>query len=373
MTSSSWVEINSFALMHNVRWLRQSIGDMPIWAVVKANAYGHDLAIATEALWRAGVDGWVVTDSNDAHWLSQQRYKLPILILFPLEDSLLPTAFEHGWHLSVTSEDYLARIEHMAGLYRKNAKIHLEIETGMHRTGIPAVNAELAIARYAVPASPIKIIGLFTHLYDVDTAAISHNQLTIMAELQFSLQRKALPIPSTHVLASDGLALYGGDYAFDAVRLGKALYGFCRHFPETSESLTWKTRIITTSELKPGDTVGYSGMYRAQKNIRIATLPVGYGDGLDRRLSNQGFVLVGGKQCPVLGLISMNHTMIDISGVFKVEVGDEVVLLGSQKGAEIKLADITNWAGILDYEFITGINLSIKRSPAKESRFSQEG
>lgn len=362
---TSWIEINTFALIHNVKVVRQRCGDIPLWAVVKANAYGHSLAIASEALWRAGVDGWVVTEARDAEWLSQQRYNLPILVLYPLEDAILTYAIESGWHLAVTSAPYFARIVAVAQDVGKSPRLHMEVETGMHRTGIIPVQVERIMAQAEQEKLLVKWAGLFTHLYFADDEDCSQQQMQLMRELQFSLQQKNLPVPMTHVHASTGLAKYGDDDLFDAVRIGQALYGFNPLFPETEGALNWKTRIISTGELKPGETVGYSATFKATKSMRIATLATGYGDGLDRRLGNKGFVLVQGKRCPILGSIGMNQTMIDVSGLMKVEEGEEAVLLGKQGQQAITVYDIADWSGKYEYEIFTGISNSLKRLKAK--------
>lgn len=358
---TSWIEIDPFALIHNVRTIRQIVGDLPIWAVVKANGYGHDLAIASEAFWRGGVNGWVVAATEEAEWLSQERYQLPILILLPVEEKALSMASEPKWHLAVTSSDYFDSLEFFVRTSHTPLTIQLEIETGMHRTGLAPIVAERIIERLQEQDLPFQLAGLWTHLYDPTNREVSNQQIAVIKELQFALQRKGLPVPPTHVLASDGLALYRDTALFDGVRLGKSLYGFCSAFPELSGALSWKTRVAATGELKPGETVGYGATFRATRPAKIATLPIGYADGLDHRLSNTGEVLVAGRRCPIIGLISMNMTTVDISGVLKVERGQEVVVIGRQGNAALTIAEVAARAKILDYDLVTGINPKIKR------------
>ncbi len=360
---TSKLEVDAFALIHNVRTMRQVVGDLPMWAVVKANAYGHDMAVATEAFWRGGVNGWMTTDPSEAYWLSQQRYKLPVLLTTPLDEHLLSYAAEHQWQLGVVSEDYWHLLEYFSRQSQKPLSIQLEVETGMHRTGIPPLVVEQLLVQ-AANNPKISVKGLFTHLFHASDSESSEAQINIMRELQFLLGRKGVTVPPMHVLASEGVARYP-DGAFEAVRLGKALFGFCDDFPETTGALTWRTAIIAQGEVKAGETVGYSATYRAQRTVRTATLAVGYSDGVDRRLSNKGFMLVQGKKCPIIGLVSMNHTVLDVSGLMKVEHGEEVVMLGKQRGAEISLRDIAEWTDISPYEFVTGINAKIKRVKGK--------
>jgi alanine racemase len=363
--ASSWIEVDSFALVHNVRVIRNIVADLPIWAVVKSNAYGHDLAIASEAFWRGGVDAFVVTDPEDAKQLSDQRYKLPILVLFPVPDSMLLMALERGWHLAVTSISYFMRLEHFAKTRQKQVKVHFEIETGMHRTGLNSLEVESILTKYGLNSSLVQPIGIFTHLFHVEDELISIGQISLMQELQFNLQRKKLAIPITHVFASGGLGKYRNETLFDAVRLGAALYGYSKYFPETTPALTWKTKIVALGQVKPGESVGYNRTYTAQRIVRTATIPVGFADGLDRRLSNVGWVLIRGKRCPIIGRVSMNYATIDVTGVLRLEEDEEVVLLGKQQGSIITLQHIEEWAGIVPNEFVTGINSSISRIKTK--------
>lgn len=288
----TWVEVDVAALEQNIRQLQQRIGDMPLWAVVKSNAYGHDLALATEAFWRGGASGWMVTQAEDAEWLSQQRYFLPILIVLPIEEHYFEIASQQKWQLGIASLNYLREIQTFSAEQKKRIDVHLEIETGMHRTGLLPQTIEHSMGELEQEESLVQVTGLFTHLHSPENEKVSQAQLQIVRELQFDLGRKGIAVPPTHILASNGLGLYGSDNLFDGVRLGKALYGFCPYFPETEQALIWKTRLIALGEAKPGDTVGYEGTYKVTKPIRTATLPVGYADGLDRRLSNKGFVLV---------------------------------------------------------------------------------
>ncbi len=356
---TTWIELSESAFLHNINVIRQVSDEVPIWAVVKSNAYGYDLGITSEIL-ASYVHGWMVTNSRDAEWLSRQGYNRPILVVLPVELDLFPLASGLGWYLGVTSLDYFKQIETFVIETGKRLRVHLEIETGMHRTGISPEDAlEIAI-RIQKQNIPIKINGLFTHLYDPANDQASLRQIELIKELQFNLAQHDISISQTHVFASDGLARFGSHYQFDAIRVGKALYGFCHHFPMTRNPLSWKTLIVAMGHVNPGETVGYNGTYTAHHTIKTATLPVGYADGLDRRLSNKGYVLVEGKLCPIIGRISMNETQIDITGVFKVEEGQEVVLLGKQGEREITLANIVEWGGVNDYEFITGINPLIK-------------
>jgi len=363
--SASWLEIDTFALIQNVRAVRKLIGDMPLWAVVKGNAYGHGLDLAAEAFWRGGVDGLVVADPDDAKQLGEKRYKLPILILFPVPDDLLSLASAQGWHLAVTSVEDFRRYDHFAMVRQKPLTVHLEIETGLHHTGVRAEEVENMLAATQRADSKLTFAGMFTDLYAPLNHQVSEKQLMQLQELRFALQRKNVTLPPAHVFGSQALGVYGEDYSFDAVRLGSALYGLSPYFADSAPALTWKSTVIATGQLRSGETVGYNASFTARYLIRYAVVPVGFSDGLDPRLTSKGHVLLGGKMCAIIGDIGMNHTVVDVSNLYKVERGDEAILIGNQKDASITIAHMAKWAGISEYELLTRINSSLPRVKTK--------
>ncbi len=362
---NSWIEINSFALLHNARKVRDALGGgLRVLAVVKANAYGHGLDIASEAFWRAGVDGLVVTEPTEALALSEKRYRIPILLLHPSPTHYLHQLLERKVRLSVQTIAAYHEIKSAASRYTVPAVVHLELETGMHRFGLSPAEAQQIIQECRVAQSPVKVEGLFTHLYSPQDEVISQAQLKIVHDFLFSLQQKDVAIPWVHVLGSRSALRYPAAL-YDGVRIGRGLYGLEPDIPLTELALTWKTRLVAVSRLRRGETVGYDATYRAERDIPLGVIPVGYADGLDRRLGNKGAVLIKGKRCPFVGSICMNSAMVDLSPVLQVAGGEEVVLLGFQGKSCISPDEVAQSIGTIDYEILARIPASIQRAKGK--------
>lgn len=365
----TWIEVNPYALIRNVRAIREAVGEgTALYAVVKANAYGHGLEIASDAFWRAGVDGFMVTEAKDAILLAEKHARTPVILLTPAEKQDVGMLVQREIRLVATTKQHLADIQLAAQRHNKQAVVHLEIETGMNRSGMSLQEAKAVIGEMNNAQSPILIEGMFTHIYHAQDRKATERQAESMRQFQFALQQDNLPVPYVHVFASE--ALLGTehdymDYLFDGVRCGRMLYGANRPNFSTEPALTWKTQILAIHRIQPGETVGYNATYTSEKTQLIATLPVGYFHGLDRKLSNKGFVLIGGKRCPIVGNVCMNHVMVDASAVFRPQVGDEVVLLGTQESASITAEDMAAQIGTIDYEVLARISPTIPRIKMK--------
>ncbi len=361
----TWIEINSFALLHNARKVREAIGDgLRILAVVKANAYGHGLDIASEAFWRAGVDGFVVTETAEALALSEKRYRVPILLLHPPETHYLHNLLERKIRLSVQTLGAYHEIKSAATRYGLPAVVHLELETGMHRLGLAQAEILQIIQEAQSPQSVVRIEGLFTHLHSPTDSESSERQLSLVHDLLFHLQQKQISIPWVHVLASRSALLYPQSL-YDGIRAGAALYGFESDLRLLEFALTWKTRLVSVSRLRKGGTVGYSATYKAERDMPIGVIPVGFADGLDRRLSSKGHVLVKGKRCPIIGRVCMNSTIIDLSSVLQVAAGEEVVLLGLQSRERITPEEMAQTIDTTAYEVLARLPSHIERMKTK--------
>lgn len=363
--SASWIEVASFDLMQNVRKVRDLIGEsVHLLAVVKGNAYGHGLDIASEAFWRAGIDGFVVTEPEDALFLIEKRYRVPILLLTPPESNDLWKLIQHNVRFAGVSVAFLRQIKSVAERYAKPAMVHLELETGMHRTGLTDGEV-LEVMRDMVDGSQSLVIeGIFTHLHSSQNEDVSRQQLKQFSDSLFDMQRHGWPVPMAHVLSSEGITRYP-ESLFDGVRVGRALYGVRDGDFYTRSVLTWKTRLASVARVRRGETVGYGGTYTADRDRTIGVLPIGYYDGYDRAFANKGAVLVKGKRCPVIGNISMNHTVVDLSPVMHPGAGEEVVLLGSQGNATITPLEMAEWKGTIDYEILAGLPGHIPRRKVK--------
>ena len=238
---TTWLEIDSFALIHNIRKAREAIGEgISIFAVVKANAYGHGLAIAAEAFWRGGVDGFLGTETRDALELVTAKYRVPILFLQPPEIKDASELIRHNVRLAGVSLQSLELFEQAGQRAGMKPIIHLEVETGMHRLGVAMSDVMDIITQAKDGKRPIIVEGLFTHLYAPEDRKASEMQIGLVANFLFELQQKNIPSPFVHVLASRGALVYP-QALYDAVRLGHAIYGLDSDYTLAEPAMTWKS------------------------------------------------------------------------------------------------------------------------------------
>lgn len=361
---SIWAEVNSFTLAQNVKILRRMVGESFFWANVANNAYGHDLSISAEAFWRGGVDGYVVTNASDATWL-RKHFKLPILILFPLEDHELPLAAAQDWHIALTSGSYFERVAHYARTHRKLFHVHYELDTGNSGTGLDSESLAHVI-RHQADNHPLLVpCGLFTRINDASHDEQTRVQLVGLQEFQFNLQREGIIIPPTHVLTSETLIRWGDSYIFDGVRLGEALYGINGNYVETMPALSLKTKIIATYSVKSGQHVGYRPRTVVNRLTKIAVIQFGYLNGLDRRVRDKGCVLIWGRRCSFIGGIGPYLSLVDITGLGKIEEGETVTILGTDGTNAISPNDMADWIGKPAVEWINSLTQSVTYNKLK--------
>ena len=337
----TWVEVSKDALKHNVTVIRGLVGrGTKIMAVVKANAYGHGLIGVAKVL-TTTADWLGVFTAEDALALRKAKIKAPILVLG-----------------ATTLDD-------IKWLAKHKFPVHIKVDTGLSRLGVSLEG--LADFVRDIPKN-ITIEGLYSHFADAEN--IKDRGFTLQQIANF---KKAISIMSehkiapliTHIAATDGMIMYP-EAEFDMVRAGIAIYGVppSRDFQNKfallglRPALSWKTRIVQLKSIPKGATVGYGRTETVSRPTRIALLPIGYWDGYPRALSGRAYVAVGGIRCKVLGMISMNVTVIDVTAVSGVVVGDEVELIGEHVSA-LELAELGD---ILSYELITRINPWIPRN-----------
>jgi len=396
-----WVEVDTHSLEENYRFLTTlATSDAELLAIVKADAYGHSLNICAPAAVRAGAQWLGVTSVEEGAAARAVCPEARILVIggvFPgqgvalIEHRLTAVAWE-PWQL-----DELETAARVAGLPAGSIPVHLEIDTGMSRQGVapevlqsdPQAEAALAkiLQRFAA-GSPLRLQGVMTHLFAADEAdgTVTAAQL---ARLDEAMERigaagfhprwlsvgssAALVAGQTGAIAS--LAAHHGMKAM--LRPGLALYGLAPEFdpafePREPESLTtararlrpvlsWKTRVAGVRSVPAGAVVGYNGTFVATEPMRLALLAVGYADGLDRRLGNRFSLLVRGQRAPLVGRISMDQSVVDVTDIPGVEPGDEVVILGTQGSETITAFDHAEATGTIPWEVFTRIGPRVRR------------
>ena len=356
-----WAEIDRAALRHNSRAARERVGP-EVWllAVVKANAYGHGLdKVATTLAQEAQLFG--VANLQEA-MQAREVVAHPILIMGPALAAERREIASRGFIASISS--YAEAAEFSAAAQDSPVAVNCAIDTGMGRMGMAANDAIRELKQIAA-LPKIEIHSISTHLPSADEdAEFTREQLSRFAKL---MQRVRSEVPGdylVHALPSAGVIAFS-DAAFGVIRAGLMLYGISpiHEFQHALKpALTWKTRVVLVREVPAGAGISYGRTFIAPRPMRVATLSVGYADGFPRALSNRGAaVLIGGRRCAVLGRVTMDLTMADVSDVPEVNVGDEVVLIGRQGGEGILASDVASWASTIAWEVFTGIGSRVAR------------
>jgi alanine racemase len=359
----AWMEIRADALAANLARIRASVGPgVRIVPMVKADAYGLGVERAVEVLERSDPWGFGVATVEEGVALRATGVDRPILVSSPTPPASVEAGVASGLILSVSSLPSLALLEEAAERSSGEASFHLEVDTGMGRAGFDwRAVAEWAPRARRAHERGIRWAGCFTHLHSadegVDTVALQWERF------QEALAAARPPAGAlVHALNSAG-ALRCPEYAADAVRPGIFLYGgrAGRDLPEPEPVASVRARVVHVRRAPVGTTVGYGATYRAEKDERWASVAIGYGDGLPRALGNRGSALVRGRRVPIIGRISMDVTVVDISDVASVEPGDVVTFLGADGDGRITVEEVAEGVGTISYEILIGFTSRIPR------------
>lgn len=365
----TWLEIDTKAVKNNYQIFRNLIlKDCKLCGVVKSNAYGHGLVDFSKELECLGIDFLAVDSVVEGLCLRKEGIQVPILVLGYTLPSLVKKAANNSLSLTISSFDTLGSLPKLLG--RKRIKIHLKLDTGMHRQGFYQDDAQ-KVLNFLDKNNNIILEGAYTHFAAAKNPAFPQDtkkQLAIFQKWIKELSEKGYK-PICHAAATAGTILYP-EARLDMVRVGIGLYGlwpskevkaFAAERLKFTPAMQWKTIISEIKNLSKGEGIGYDFTERVDQNSKIAILPVGYWHGYPRSLSSIGYVLVQGKRCKILGRISMDMIIINISDVPRVKVGDEVYLLGKSGQEEVSADDLAYLADTINYEIATRINPLIKK------------
>jgi alanine racemase len=356
-----WAEIDLDAVAHNVRVIVAQAAPARVYAVVKANAYGHGAVAVGRAVMEAGAHGLAVVCVDEGEELRHGRIDAPVLIVGAVQVSEARAIVEHGLTPTVTSMEMAAALSRFAEERGITQRIHIELESGLNRNGLPA--AELVTFAETVRALPnLEIEGLYTHF----AAAEEGDQTFTRAQYDalVDVSRRLAWIPLRHCSASASVLLTP-EMRMDAVRAGLAIYGY-HPAPEQNgadlrPALSLKSRIARLIDVEPGGTVGYGRTWIAARPSRIALIMCGYADGLRRSLSSRGSVLVRGQRAPIAGRIAMDMCMADVTDIAGVAPDDEVVIIGRQGSGSIDADEIASLADTISWEILSGISARVPR------------
>ena len=346
---------------------------MAVIAVVKADAYGHGAEAVAETVVAAGAAMLAVATIEEAFVLRRAGIVVPILVLLGASDrDEADAAVALGLTLAVWDEDGARVADEAARAAGRRLSVHFKVDTGLTRLGAPL---DRAAARCALIAGlpDVRLDGVYTHLATADEPdeATAREQLARFAAFVAALAERP---PWVHALASAGTAAFGPLAGCTAVRVGLALYGIAaaphlaRHLP-LPPALAWRTRVLRRADVPRGTGVAYGHEFRLARDGRVATLAVGYGDGLPRSAWPRGRVLLtGGMAAPVAGRVSMDLTVVDVSDLGVVRVGDEAVLVGARDGVRQTATDLATACGTIAYELVTGIRARVPRRYHRDGR-----
>jgi alanine racemase len=359
------VEVDLTRLAENLAAIRARVAPAKVMAILKANAYGHGMVEVARQMVASGADSLGVAFLEEGILLRRHGIRAPILVLGGIIGNQVPLFLEHDLALTASSVDKLLQIEEAAGQMGIAATVHLKIDTGMERIGVHYYSAE-PLLEASLRCRHCVIEGIYSHFANADAADLTHARLQIerFQEVLRFYERRSLPVPLRH-MANSAAVLQLPESHFDLVRAGILLYGV---YPSKNvvptvavrPALAWKSRVVYFKVVKPGHPVSYGSTWTSDHAVRIVTLPVGYGDGYFRGLSNRGRVLIRGKSYPVIGTVCMDQTMVNLEWESAYN-GDEVVLLGDSGSETISADDLAGWAGTIPYEILTNINTRVPR------------
>lgn len=363
----TWAEVSLDAIAHNAGLFRKRMSeDCLLMAVVKADGYGHGALEAARAAVAAGAGYLGVAFVDEALRLREAGVEMPILVLGYTPGHAIEAAVRHRIAFAVSSRDTWEQAAAVSEKLGGQARIHLKVDTGMSRLGF-APDEVLPLYRICANAH-VMIEGIFTHFADADNPdpTFTRRQYGEFVALTERLAASGIRIPLRHCCNS-AAAMKFPEMHMDMVRIGIAMYGLTPLEGEPlsayplREAMQFKTRISFLKTVEAGRPVSYGLTYRTPKESRIATLPVGYADGLSRRLSNNGFVLICGQRVPIVGRICMDQAMIDATSVPDAYVGEEVTLFGESEGRRLSIHEIACRMGTIPYEVVCLIGKRVPR------------
>lgn len=360
----SWIELNLDRMGENLDKIRKQV-KRPVMAVIKANAYGHGLIPTARFLDDNGIDSLMVCKLEEAISLREAGVVCPILNFGPYFPESAEALIQYDISQSVFTDD-VRQLDAVAQDMAKMAKVHIHIDTGMGRMGIPYHEAQPFISELS-SFSNLDIQGISTTL--TEDEAFDREQVKRLISLCQKAEKSGILLGLKHA-ASSAAILSDPDFYLDMVRPGILLYGYYPSEKAQQEDrldlkpvLQLKCRVAAVKILRGGDSIAYHRAYTAQKREKIAVLPIGYSDGYPFNLAGRGFVLLNEKRAPIIGAITANHLEARLDLDSPVSLGDEVVLIGTQGEQNISAAEVAQWAEVSTYKILIELNPLLPRIP----------
>ena len=386
-----WAEISLDAITANFHAIRKWTGGRNVLAVVKADAYGHGGPPVAKALERAGAAAFGVTCVSEGAELRDAGIRKPILVLTGWWDGESKYLFEYNLSPAVHRMDDLSALEASAAAHaRKSRKprfrhpFHLKVDTGMNRLGIAPADAEEFVRRYA-QCRHLKLAATFTHFASSEDFSVhqTEQQEAAFADAVRRLRRAGVDPGELHMANSAAVASRPSSWAH-MVRPGALLYGYHQNYDpaertETASrgiqlqpALSLRARIVSIRDVPPGQGIGYNATFHTTRPSRIAVIPAGYADGVVRRLSGKGHVLVRGQEVPIVGVVSMDLSMLDVTDVPGVSVGDVVTIFGADGGRRINPFCVARALGTVTSDLLCSLGKRVPRHYAPSGQAGKQ-
>ena len=361
---ATWAEVNLTRLSRNLQAIRTHVAPAKVMIIVKANAYGHGLAEVTKYL-APQVDYVGVAVLEEGIFLRELGVTAPIIVLGGIWGDQVPQYIQNNLTLTASSVERLDQINVVAGQVGVKAKVHLKIDTGMEHIGVHYYSAG-TLQEAALKCANVEVEGIFSHFANADSPDLTHARLQLerFNEVLRFYEKNSLPMPVRH-MANSAAILQLPESRLDMVRPGIMLYGVypasdVAHTVQVRPARAWKSRVVYFKVIQSGHPVSYGSIWQSDHPTRIVTIPVGYGDGYFRSLSNRAQVIIRGKKYPQVGRVCMDQMMVNIESDSAFN-GDEVTLIGESDGEAITAQDLADWAGTISYEILTNINTRVPR------------
>lgn len=359
------VEVNLDRLTQNYRAIQAHVGNAVVMPILKANAYGHGLVRVAQHLRDQGATMFGVAYLEEGILLREAGIRIPILVLGGIMSSQVEIYLQHDLTLTASSVEKLEAVEAAAAALGKRARVHLKIDTGMERIGVHYYNAE-HLLEASLKCKHVLVEGIFSHFANADAADLSSARLQLerFDEVLDFYEKRSAPTPLRH-MANSGAILQLPESWMDLVRPGILMYGVyptpeAQQSVEVHPALRWTSRVVFFKVVEAGHPVSYGWRWQSDHDVRVVTVPVGYGDGYFRSMSNHAQVLINGQRYPVVGAICMDQAMVNIE-MDSAYNSDEVVLVGESGNERITVEEMADWAGTIPYEILTNINTRVPR------------
>ncbi len=379
MDNTSRIELSRSALANNFDYIRKHLQPgARLSHVVKGNAYGHGIDPFVPLAVELGADHFSVFDAHEAAAvLKALDRSVDVLIMGMISEEQLEWVIDNRVSFFVFDHNRLEQAVKVARKLKRKARVHIELETGMNRTGFAPENWTKTIAYLRQNADALDFQGLCTHFAGAESIA---NHLRVKDQIKrfrkgrAYFKKEGLPATQVHAACSAAVLRFPKTH-FDLVRVGILQYGFWPNMEtfihtQTKDGsdhdplervISWKSQVMNVKQVKKGEYVGYGTSYLATQDMTVAAVPVGYSHGFSRSLSNSGRALIRGLRVGVIGVVNMNVMMLDVSHLANIETGDEVILIGTQDDQEISVSSFSEYSDQMNYELLTRLPLDIPR------------